>query len=403
MKANYSMINFSNYTNKSIKKIAINFFSKINKGSLTVTFPDNTTKSFKGFGQGYKAQIKLNNYKLFFKLFHKGSIGFAESYMNGDFESTNLLNLLLFSYDNQNNFLNNKNVKGLFHFYFKFRHYLNENTKSKSKKNISFHYDLGNNFYKLWLDSSMTYSSAIFSNRNIELYDAQINKYEQIAKPLKLNENSQVLEIGCGWGGFASYAAKNFGSNVTAITISKEQYEFATKRIFKEGLNDKVCIEMKDYRDVKEKYNNIVSIEMFEAVGKKYWDIFLDIIKQSLHNEGLASLQIITIDDAKAKFYQSNPDFIQKYIFPGGILPSKNQLKKINIQLGLSFNEIASYKNSYVKTLAAWNEKFQNSWPIIASQGFNLRFKKMWEFYFFYCQAGFISGNTDVSQFIIKK
>ena len=393
---------FKNYFDQSIKKILDNFLCRLSKGKLHVTYPDNNQREFSGKTKGYEADIKFNNYKLLNKLIRKGAIGLAESYMDGDFETDNLSKLLLFSFDNESNYLNNKKSL-IINSYIRFKHYLNENTKNKSKKNIQYHYDLGNNFYKHWLDESMTYSSAIFPSSSLNLFDAQINKYEQIIKPLSLNENSNLLEIGCGWGGFSSYAAKKYKSKVKAITISKEQYDFASKHISKEGLNEKVSIEMKDYRDVNEKYANIASIEMFEAVGKKYWGTFLQTLNNSLSSSGVASLQIITINENKVKKYQNNPDFIQQYIFPGGFLPSKNQLSSISKDVGLSFIELQNLKHSYAKTLQIWNDKFQNSWPDIASQGFSLRFKKMWEYYLSYCEVGFLTGATDVSQFIIKK
>ena len=393
-----SILNFET----TLKRIANSFFSKVAKGTLVVIFPDNEKIFYKGKDKGYLAEIKLLNYKVFFKIINKGPIGFAESYMDGDFTSKNLSNLLLFSYDNEKYLLKNKRTNIILQQYFRFKHFLNENTKNKSKKNISFHYDLGNNFYKLWLDPSMTYSSAIFTDSQKDLYQAQVNKYNQIAKPLKLNENSSLLEIGCGWGGFSSYVAKEFGTQVKAITISREQYEFASKKIFNEGLSEKVSIEMKDYRDIDEKYSNIASIEMFEAVGKKYWESFLNVLKNSLSNNGLASMQIITIKDDNAENYQNNPDFIQQYIFPGGVLPSKKQLMLLSKSVGISWSEAQSFKNSYAKTLNIWNNKFQMVWPNISEQGFSIRFKKMWEYYLSYCEAGFVSGATDVSQFIIK-
>jgi len=394
---------FDNYINNSMKKIANNFLKKNKKGILNVTYPNGTKKEFIGINSGYTANIKFNNYKLFSKLLRKGTTGFAESYMDGDFETNNLSKLLLFGYDNESDYLENKKGKSFIKYYINFKHYLNENTKSNSRKNISYHYDLGNNFYKHWLDQSMTYSSAIFPKKNDDLFNAQINKYEEIAKPFQLNENSNLLDIGCGWGGFSTYVAKNYGSKVKAITISKEQHDFTAQRIFNEGLNEKVKVEMKDYREINGKYSNIASIEMFEAVGKKYWGTFLYTIKNSLSKDGTASLQIITINDDKAENYQNNPDFIQQYIFPGGVLPSKKQLTNIANQIGLSFIELQNFKNSYAKTLQIWNNKFQLAWPNIASQGFSLRFKKMWEYYLSYCEAGFVSGSTDVSQFIVKK
>ena len=217
--------------------------------------------------------------------------------MEKDFTSENLSKLLLFAYDNQSFFIKKGLLSEILNKYRKVKHRLNENTKSRSKKNISFHYDLGNEFYKLWLDPSMTYSSGIFTNSNKDLHIAQKNKYKQIANNLNLNENSNVLEIGCGWGGFSSYIAKEYGSTVNAITISKEQFEFTSKKIFNEGLNEKVNVEMRDYRDIDKKYTNIASIEMFEAVGKKYWKVFFNILKESLSEDGSAALQIITIKD----------------------------------------------------------------------------------------------------------
>ncbi len=393
----------NNSLNMSMKKISNNFLNKIQKGNLEVIYPNNQKKEFIGSKNGHKADIKLNNYKLFSKVLTRGPVGLAEAYMDSDFESRNLSKLLLFCQDNEIAFLGNKRLNLIITYFIKFKHYLNENTKSKSKKNIKYHYDLGNDFYKHWLDKSMTYSSAIFPEKDSNLFDAQINKYEQIAHPLNLNENSNLLDIGCGWGGFSSYVAKKYKSNVDAITISRKQYDFAVERIYKEGLNEKVKIKMKDYRDVKEKYSNIASIEMFEAVGKKYWQTFLKTIKDSLSSNGNASLQIITINDYKVEKYQKNPDFIQQYIFPGGVLPSKKQLYRIAEDVGLEFLELKSYKNSYAKTLQIWNKKFQMEWPSISSQGFSLRFKKMWEYYLSYCEVGFITGATDVSQFIVKK
>ena len=387
----------------SFRKVADNLLNKIKIGNLIVTYPNGDKKEFFGDHFGYSVDIKFYNYKLFNKLLCKGATGLAESYMDGDFATKNLSKLLLFCYANESYFLKDKNKYLILDYYIRFKHYLNENTESKSKKNISYHYDLGNDFYKHWLDQSMTYSSAIFSSSKNNLFEAQINKYKQIAKPLNLNENSTLLEIGCGWGGFSTFIAKNYGANVTAITISKEQYDYASKKIFNEGLTDKVKIQIKDYREINENYSHIASIEMFEAVGKKYWETFLNTVKNSLSPDGLASLQIITINNDKVKKYQNNPDFIQQYIFPGGVLPSKMQLEKITNQIGLSLIELQNFKNSYARTLQIWNNKFQIAWPNIAAQGFSLRFKKMWEYYLSYCEAGFISGATDVSQFIIKK
>ncbi len=379
------------------------FLSKIKYGELTVKFPSGSIKTFKGNDKNYTANLTINNYKFVSKILKRKSVGFAESYMDGDFSSSNLTNLLILAFRNENYFLENLKSNIFFNIYSKFKHFLNENTKSQSKKNIEYHYDLGNKFYTQWLDSSMTYSSAYFEKDNQNLFDAQINKYHKIAESLNLNENSKVLEIGCGWGGFSSYIAKNFNSQIEAITISKAQFEYASNRIQNEGLGEKVSIKFRDYREIQHKYSNIVSIEMFEAVGKKYWEKYFTVLKNSLSNSGKAALQIITIDEERATNYQNQPDFIQQYIFPGGMLPTKKELNEINKKVGLNFKEIKSFGLSYAKTLNVWNHQFQNAWYDLAELGFNQRFKRMWEFYLAYCETGFRTGSTDVSHFIINK
>ena len=396
-----------NYVNdkfqQSFEIVAEKFLSKIRFGKLIVTFPSGSTKSFKGTNGDEIADLKLHNYKFISKIIKRKSIGFAESYMDGDFSTSDLTKLLLISYKNEKYFLQNLKSNIFFNMYSKFKHFLNENTKKQSKKNIEYHYDLGNSFYDKWLDQSMTYSSAYFDKDNQNLYDAQISKYYQIAKSLNLNENSKVLEIGCGWGGFSSYIAKNFKSKIDAITISKEQFEYASNKIQQEGLGEKVSIKYSDYRDVDNEYSNIASIEMFEAVGKKYWEKYFSIVKKSLGDSGKAVLQIITIDDQRAINYHRQPDFIQQYIFPGGMLPTKKNLEDINYKVGLEFKEIKSFGLSYAKTLNLWNQQFQNSWEELVQLGFNVRFKRMWEYYLSYCETGFLSKSTDVSHFLINK
>ena len=396
-----------NYVNdkfhQSFEIVAQKFFSKIQFGELSVKFPSGTVQKFKGSYNDEKADLIISNYKFISRILKKKSVGFAESYMDGDFSSSNLTNLLLIAFKNEEYFLENLKTNIFFNIYSKFKHFLNENTKSQSKKNIEYHYDLGNNFYTKWLDNSMTYSSAFFEKENQNLFDAQLNKYHKIGESLDLNENSKVLEIGCGWGGFSEYAAKNFKSKIDAITISRAQFEYASKKIQKEGLGERVSIKLKDYRDIDNKYSNIASIEMFEAVGKKYWERYFEVVKNSLLNSGKAALQIITIDNKRAIEYQRQPDFIQQYIFPGGMLPTKDELRKINLNLDLEFKEIKSFGSSYAKTLNLWNNQFQSSWQDLVKLGFSERFKRMWEFYLSYCETGFISKSTDVSHFLIKK
>ena len=389
--------------NISIEKISDNFLSKIFYGELVVIFPSGKKLAYKAHKPGFFAELHIHNYQFFSKIFKNGSLGFADAYIQGDFSSPNLTNLLLFSFQNEKHFLKNLKINWLNSSYRKLRHYLNENTKYQSKKNIKYHYDLGNDFYEKWLDESMTYSSAFFQTEKENLCEAQINKYKIIADSVSLNENSNTLEIGCGWGGFSTYVAKNYGCKVDAITISKEQFEFTSKKIQDEGLNEKVSVKFKDYRDINKKYSNIVSIEMFEAVGKKYWTKYFEKLKNSLFDNGVAALQIITIDEYRAKNYHQKPDFIQQYIFPGGMLPTKPQIKDITKQLNLTCSEIVRFGNSYAKTLNLWNNRFQSSWDELSKMGFSLKFKRMWEYYLSYCETGFLCRSTDVSHFIIRK
>ena len=396
------MQNINNFFHHSVEKVTDRFFKRIKNGNLKVSFPSDKIVHFKGSNQGVNADIKLNNFLLIEKLLRKGVVGFAESYMDGDFSTYNLKNLLIFAKQIESFCLDRKQGRWFYKLLGKINNYLNQNPKSKSKKNISYHYDLGNKFYELWLDASMNYSSGYFSFPNEDLSKAQLNKYQKIIEPMQLNEGTTLLEIGCGWGGFSSYVAKNFRTKIKAITNSKEQFEYTSRMINNEGLNEKVTVEFKDYRDINGKYDYISSIEMFEAVGQKYWPVYFKKIKNCLNNNGLATFQIITISEDKRESYQKNPDFIQQYIFPGGVLPSKQQLHLITSNIGLNLNEINSFGTSYANTLNLWNEKFQNTWNQIAKQGFSSRFKRMWEYYFSYCEAGFITKTTDVSQFVLK-
>jgi len=316
-----------NNLDKTFEKLLKNFLSKIKYGRLEVEFPSGEKIIYSGIEDGLTASISIHNYKILSYIFKRGSIGYAEAYMQGFYSTNNLTNLLMLSHKNEKYLLGNINSNIFYSTVSKIKHFLKDNSKSQSKKNIKYHYDLGNKFYEKWLDQSMTYSSAIFDNKNTNLSDAQLNKYKKIADSLSLNENSKTLEIGCGWGGFSSYIAKNYKCKVDAITISKEQYDYTANKIQKEGLGEKVAVQFKDYREINNKYSNIASIEMFEAVGKRYWNSYFDIIQNSLSENGRAALQIITIDESRALEYQTRPDFIQQYIFPGGMLPTKQQLE----------------------------------------------------------------------------
>lgn len=282
------------------------------------------------------------------------------------------------------------------------RHWFNDNNRTGSRRNISAHYGLGNSFYGLWLDPSMTYSSGLYATGANDLADAQAEKYRALASDTAIGPNDHVLEIGRGWGGFAEFAAREIGCKVTGLTISREQFDFAQKRIHQAGLADRVEFKLQDYRDESGKYDRIASIEMFEAVGEKYWPAFFTKMKQCLHSGGTAGLQIITINEAAYPLYRKRPDFIQRYVFPGGMLPTPTLLKSLGTDHGLSHLRERIFAQDYARTLAEWRHRFWASWEKIVPLGFDERFKRLWEFYLHYCEAGFRAEYIDVRQVVYK-
>ena len=382
-------------------KIVFNILSKINCGYLEITSFDGNVFKFGNPEDNLKTNLIIKKPNFTYNLVGGGSIGFAECYMRGEFETNNLSNLIELTARNIKiiykfsglldlpiiNFIKNKVIK---------------NTKSRSKDNIAKHYDLGNDFFSLWLDDTLTYSSAIFEDETKNLVEAQNNKYQKLIDLIKPNNGDKVLEIGCGWGGFAEYIGKKYDVKLDCITISKRQFEYTKERIHKCGLNEKVNIEIKDYRDLKGKYNSIASIEMIEAVGQNYLDSYFKTIKGNLSEGGKVAIQAITIDDSLFDRYKNKQDFIQKYIFPGGFLPNKNSINKYVSDNGLTINSYISYADDYANTLAIWKEEFSKKWNLIKDQGFDLTFKRMWEFYLSYCEAGFKSKNIDLIQFSLQ-
>ena len=386
--------------NKISDKIVFNFLKYIKHGNLKLINHDGQEYNFGNKNEKLKARLKINKPGLTFKIIKNGSIGLAESYMENDFETDNLTNLIE---------LAAKNIQivhkfsGTFDFplFNKIKNLFIKNNKSRSKENISKHYDLGNEFFSLWLDKSLTYSSAIFDDGK-DLEKAQINKYKKLSNLVKPKTGDRMLEIGCGWGGFAEYIGKNYDVKLDCITISKKQFEFSKDRIHKNGLNEKVKIKMLDYRDVKSKYNSIASIEMIEAVGQIYLKNYFNTIKESLIDGGTAAIQSITINDNIYDRYKNKTDFIQKYIFPGGFLPSKGELLSLANQSGLKFEKCSSYGEHYSNTLNIWRDEFFKKWDQISPQGFDNTFKRMWNFYLSYCEAGFKSKNIDLIQFALQ-
>ena len=387
--------------NKLSDKIVFNSLKFIKYGNLKITNHDGKEYTFGNSNEILNADLKINKPGLTFKIIKNGSVGLAEAYMDNYFETNNLTNLIE---------LAAKNIKIVHKFsgsfdltiFNKIKGLFIKNNKSRSKENIRKHYDLGNEFFSLWLDKTLTYSSAIFDDGN-DLEKAQINKYKKLSNLVKPKSGDKMLEIGCGWGGFAEYIGKNYNVKLDCITISKKQYEYSKERIHKEGLNEKINIQMLDFRDVKNNYNSIASIEMIEAVGQSYLKNYFNTIKENLVDGGTAAIQSITIDDSIYDRYKSKTDFIQKYIFPGGFLPSKNELVNLAIQSGLKFENCTSYGDHYSNTLNIWREEFLEKWDQISSQGFDNTFKRMWNFYLSYCEAGFKSKNIDLIQFALQK
>ncbi len=382
-------------------KIVFNSLKFIKYGNLKLTNYNGKQYNFGNPEEKLKVNITINRPGLTYNIIKSGSVGMAEAYMRGDFETDNLTNLieltarnikLVYKFSGLLDFSLINNIKSLFI----------KNNKSRSRQNISKHYDLGNEFFSLWLDPSLTYSSAIFEKEDSNLELAQMNKYKKLLSLIRPNPGDKILEIGCGWGGFAEFVGKNYDIKMDCITISQKQFDYASKRIFKKGLNEKIKIKLKDYRDVEAKYNSIASIEMIEAVGKNYLSSYFNTIKANLSENGKAAIQAITIDDALFDRYKTKQDFIQKYIFPGGFLPSKKSLYKLSSSKGLDIKSYDSYGFHYSNTLKLWRDEFLNKWDQISTQGFDLNFKRMWNFYLSYCEAGFKSKNIDLIQFSLQ-
>ena len=390
-------MNLNNFADKIVFRI----LQDINSGYLEIRSFNGDIIKFGNPEDSLKANIIIKKPNFTFNLIKGGSIGFAESYMRDEFETDNLSNLIE---------ITARNIKIIHKFsglldlpFINFiKNIFIKNTKSRSKENIAKHYDLGNEFFSLWLDKTLTYSSAIFNEKNQDLSEAQNNKYQKLINLIRPKNGDKVLEIGCGWGGFAEYLGKKYDIKLDCITISKKQYEYAKERIQKCGLNEKVNIQIKDYRDLNDKYNSIASIEMIEAVGQNYLQSYFKTIKENLANSGTAAIQAITIDDNLFDRYKNKQDFIQKYIFPGGFLPSKNSLNKYVSDNGLSIKSYDSYANHYSNTLALWKNEFNKKWDLIKNQGFDSTFKRMWQFYLSYCEAGFNSKNIDLIQFSLQ-
>ncbi len=390
-------------------KFADNFFSKIKIGTLEVIFKDKTTKLYGEKNLEDKITLEIYNNRFFIKTVLYGDIGFAESFIDRDFETSNLTKLIELALLNAK-YLgttseNEKNkLINLMPFFNRFKHSLRRNSKTNARKNISAHYDLSNDFYKLMLDKTMMYSSAVFENKDQDLYDAQKNKLEKLSSKLNIKDGSKVLEIGSGWGAMAIHLAKDKKCDVTTVTLSVEQKKLCKERFKKEGIEDKIDILLKDYRDLKGEFDAIIAVEMFEAVGREYFHIFFKKCQELLKPSGVLVLQVITIPDQRYKAYSKGSDFIQKYIFPGGHLPSiLKLLETTSKHTRLNLNHLEEFTEHYAKTLNIWHENFENNLDEVKKLGFDDYFIRMWKMYLNYCEAGFLTRNINLHQLVFTR
>ncbi|MEA2836111.1 MAG: cyclopropane-fatty-acyl-phospholipid synthase [Bradyrhizobium sp.] len=386
-----------------VVRLALGFCSKLRHGTLDVMLPDGRKVRFGGVEPGPAAEMTVYNYGFASRLLNGGDIGIAEAYLHGEWDTPDLTQFLYLFCVNHDLIQIMLGDNPVMRFVQIVQHWFRRNTKRQARRNIYAHYDIGNAFYSAWLDPSMTYSSALFEDDTADLTAAQNNKYRRLAEAIDLQPGQKLLEIGCGWGGFAEYAAKNYGANVVGLTISKEQRDFAQRRIHDAGLGDKVEIRFQDYRDERGQYDRIASIEMIEAVGEQFWPQYFSQLRDRLSPGGLVGIQAITIQDKFFHTYRREVDFIQRYVFPGGMLPSPQVLKSLGERFGVPVIRERVFGQDYAKTLATWRNNFRAAWPNLMPLGFDDRFRRLWEYYLAYCEAGFLSGNIDVRQVVLAK
>ena len=384
-------------------KLVMQLLQKLQHGALRVDFPDGHTQLFGESGKPV-VQLVLHNWNIAGAVLKAGDIGFAESYIAGDWSTDNLPDLIAL-------FIRNRDAAEALIYgtwwgslIYRLKHLFNRNTRAGSRKNIHAHYDIGNPFYQLWLDASMTYSSAVFSgDRDQTLQQAQTAKYQRILDQLQVPHGANLLEIGCGWGGFAELAARSLDAHVTGLTLSTEQLDYAKQRLADAGLAERADLRLQDYRDTAGQYDGIASIEMFEAVGEAFWPSYFDCIARNLKPGGRACIQSIVIDDALFERYRNGTDFIQQYIFPGGMLPSPEQFCKHAERAGLRVADQFLFGLDYARTLAEWRTSFHAQQVKVRAQGFDDKFLRTWDFYLAYCEGGFRADSISVAHFTLEK
>ena len=375
----------------------------MNRGRIDFVLPDGRVFRAEGKVPGPVAQLDIHNPDIFARLIRDGDLGFSDAYLEEWWSTPDLMAFMDLVHADNDVLFDGFPGMGLVRAFERARFWLRSNSRRQAKKNIAHHYDLGNDFYGLWLDETMTYSSALFETGQESMERAQIAKYAQLVDQMGAKPGDHVLEIGCGWGGFAEYAAKERGLRVTALTISREQFDYARDRIAAAGLSDMVELKLQDYRDETGTYDGIASIEMFEAVGEKYWPVYFNTVRERLKPGANATLQIITVQDKRWEVYRRGVDFVQKHIFPGGMLPSPMALRSEVERAGLKIARSVEFGESYSQTLRRWHDTFNSRWEEISQLGFDDRFRRMWNFYLTSCAATFHSGNCDVTQITLTR
>ena len=396
------------------------WLARVRHGRLTLIWPDGRRLEVTGPAPGPRAELRLHRWRPVLRLLMEGDLGLAFSYRDDDWSSPDLTALLMFGVANEAALGGVTATRGPARWLSRWRHRANANTRRGSRHNIAAHYDLGNRFYAKWLDDSMLYSSAMYGGDELAAADvscaggaatpddasleaAQARRLDRIVELLDLRAGQRVLEIGCGWGTLAATLARRCGVEVVGVTLSTEQLAFAQQRAAEWGVAAQVDLRLQDYRDIKGRFDRIVSIEMIEAVGEAYWPTYFATLRDRLKPGGRAVLQAITIDEAHFERYRASPDFIQRCIFPGGMLPTPERMAREAERAGLDFHTEARFGRDYARTLAEWRRRFLAEWPAIEAQGFDLPFQRLWTYYLSYCEAGFLAGRVDVGLYRLTR
>ncbi len=394
---------FTRLLSNVVERVAAKLMGEPNHGALTIKFPNGSSRTMGNPATRPHGVLRLNNFSVLRQAMRRGTVGFAAAYMNGDVESEDLTSLFRFFlqnielFENANPGLFRRAAQDLAY------HLSRGNTREGAKQNISEHYDLGNEFYAKWLDPSMTYSSALFTSEDQTLEQAQLQKYRQVADMAGIRSGHKVLEIGCGWGGLAEVVARDYGAELFGITLSREQLKFARERLKRQGLEGAAKLGFQDYRDSEGQYDHVCSIEMIEAVGEAHWPDYFKTVHDRLKPGGTASIQAITIAEEHFDAYRSGPDFIQRYIFPGGMLLTKKAMLEQGSRVGLVLENTNNFRLSYARTLRLWRERFLERWSEITALGFDEEFKRKWVYYLSYCEAGFTEGFIDVGVYQYRR